>query len=100
MTVPDSDTNLTAPAPSIKKKSGPSLVWLIPLLPLVWGRWRHIPWIIFMVAAVMTQFIYPYNYIEFEMKTPYLVGMMAGRNFLLVVMVIVLMLPIKRRQIA
>ena len=76
------------------------LVWLIPLLPLVWGRWRHIPWIIFMVAAVMTQFIYPYNYLEFEMKTPYLVGMMAGRNFLLVVMAIVLILPIKRRQIA
>ncbi len=74
------------------------LIWPLPLLPLVWGRWRHIPWIIFLVAAGLTQFIYPYHYVEFELGTPYLVWMMAGRNLLLVILAITYILPISHRR--
>jgi len=35
----DSDTAAKAPAPRIKKKSGPSLVWLIPLITALIGGW-------------------------------------------------------------
>jgi paraquat-inducible protein B len=36
---PDSDVAATAPAPKVKKKSGPSLVWLIPLITAIIGGW-------------------------------------------------------------
>jgi len=36
-TEPDADA--TAPAPKIKKKSGPSMVWLIPLITAIIGGW-------------------------------------------------------------
>jgi paraquat-inducible protein B len=36
---PDSDAAATAPAPKVKKKSGPSLVWLIPLITAIIGGW-------------------------------------------------------------
>jgi len=36
---PDSDTVATAPEPIIKKKSGPSLVWLIPIVTALIGGW-------------------------------------------------------------
>jgi len=35
----DSDTAAAAPAPRIKKRSGPSLVWLIPLITALVGGW-------------------------------------------------------------
>ena len=35
----DSDKTTTAPAPVIKKKAGPSLVWLIPLITALIGGW-------------------------------------------------------------
>ena len=68
------------------------LIWLCPLLPLVRGRWRYTSWMLFLAVGGLTQYIYPYHYIEFELGTPYLIAMMASRNFLLVVMVIILLL--------
>ena len=34
-----SDSNMPAPEPKIKTKSGPSLVWLIPLVAALVGGW-------------------------------------------------------------
>ena len=36
---PDSDTVAEAPEPRIKKRSGPSLVWLIPIITALIGGW-------------------------------------------------------------
>ncbi len=69
------------------------LIWLCPLLPLVRGRWRYTSWMLFLAVGGLTQYIYPYHYIEFELGTPYLIAMMASRNFLLLVMVILFILP-------
>ena len=35
----ESDTAATAPEPEIKKKSGPSIVWLIPIITALIGGW-------------------------------------------------------------
>ena len=35
----ESDAAATAPAPEVKKKSGPSIVWLIPLITALVGGW-------------------------------------------------------------
>jgi len=68
------------------------LIWLLPLLPLISGRQRYTTWL-FLVIGGLTQYIFPYHYIEFELGEPYLIAMMAGRNLLLMVMGILILLP-------
>ena len=69
------------------------LIWLCPLIPLVRARWRYVPWVLFLVIGGLTQYIYPHYYLDFEAFVPYLVIMLAIRNFLLVVMAILYLLP-------
>jgi len=78
------------------------LVWLCPLIPLVRTRWRYIPWLLFLVAGAITQYIYPYHYIGFEYATlgselgeNYLIVMLAIRNCLLLAMAIIYFLPLR-----
>lgn len=77
---------------TIKIFSPQFLIWLLPLLPLISGQQWHTTWL-FLVIAGLTQYIYPYHYIEFELGEPYLIAMMAGRNLLLMVMGILILLP-------
>jgi uncharacterized membrane protein len=69
------------------------LIWLVPLIPLVRARWRYAPWVLFLIIGGLTQYIYPHYYLDFEAFVPYLVIMLAIRNFLLVVMAILYLLP-------
>lgn len=69
------------------------LIWLCPLIPLVRARWRYVPLVLFLVIGGLTQYIYPHYYLDFEAFVPYLVIMLAIRNFLLVVMAILYLLP-------
>ncbi|MCJ7769523.1 MAG: glycosyltransferase 87 family protein [Dehalococcoidales bacterium] len=71
------------------------LIWLCPLIPLVTARWRYIPLLLFLVACAITQYIYPHNYIAFELFTPHLVVMLAIRNLLLVAMAVIYLLPMR-----
>ncbi len=76
------------------------LIWLCPLLPLVRVRWRYIVWGLFLVVGGLSQYIYPYHYMEFEYATlgselgeNYLIAMLAIRNFLMVAMAVIYLLP-------
>ena len=66
------------------------LVWLCPLLALVTGRWRHLFWLLFLAVGGLTQYIFPYHYVEFELGRPYLIGILATRNLLLAVVAFLL----------
>ncbi len=65
------------------------LIWLCPLIPLVNARRRYVPLVLFLVAAVITQYVYPHNYIEFELFNPPFVVMLFIRNLLLATMVVI-----------
>lgn len=67
------------------------LIWLCPLLALMGGRWRDAEWLMFVIAAAITQYTFPYNYLKFETGEPYMVVLMAIRNGLLVAIAILLM---------
>ena len=78
------------------------LIWLCPLIPLVKGRWRYFTLVLFLVIGGITQYIYPHNYIDFELATlgselgkPYLVVMLALRNLLLMAMAVAYILPLR-----
>jgi len=58
------------------------------LLPLVIAERHYWLWVLFALSGVVTQFIYPYHYIEFEMGQPYVVVLLFGRNLLLIILTV------------
>ena len=74
------------------------IIWLCPLLPLVAVRWRYALPVLFLIVGGITQYIYPYHYLELEMVTPYIVVLLAVRNLLLVAIAVILLLPIRSKQ--
>lgn len=65
------------------------LIWLCPLLPMIARRGRDILWLLFIVAAALTQYVFPYAYFAFEQGEPYAVIMLAVRNLALIVAAII-----------
>jgi uncharacterized membrane protein len=69
------------------------LVWLCPLLPLVPARRQYFVSGLFVVAAALTQYVYPYNYTPLVRLETWPVVMLALRNILLVVAAVLMALP-------
>ena len=76
------------------------IIWLCPLIPLVIMRWRYLPLIVFVLIAIATQYIYPHNYIQFEMFEKWPVSMLVIRNMLLLIMALWYLLPLRREKAA
>jgi uncharacterized membrane protein len=72
------------------------MAWLCPLIPLVTGGRQYPVPALFMVAAILTQYVYPYNYIGFELVQPLPVTILLFRNFLLVLMAVLIALDNRR----
>jgi hypothetical protein len=69
------------------------LVWLCPLLPLITGR-RQVPlYAVFLMAGAISQYIYPYHYIQFMYFVPSVVVMMFIRNILMLICAVLVLLP-------
>ena len=65
------------------------LAWLCPLIPLVADR-RYFAPMLFITAAVLTQYVYPYQYISFELGKALPVLVLTFRNLLLVLMAVLI----------
>ncbi len=71
------------------------LIWICPLVPLVAQRWQYQPLLLFLATAIISQYIYPHNYIEFERATygtqygyQYMLVLLFVRNLILGVMTV------------
>jgi uncharacterized membrane protein len=64
------------------------MAWLCPLLPLAAGGKQYLAPALFMLAAVMTQYVYPHNYIGFELGEAVPVFVLLFRNLILIGMVV------------
>ena len=65
------------------------LAWLCPLIPLAADR-RYLAPMLFIAAAVLTQYVYPYQYISFEMVKALPVLVLTFRNLLLILMTVLI----------
>jgi hypothetical protein len=74
------------------------LAWLCPLLPLIIGEQRYKVATLFVVAGVLTQYIYPYDYNSFELGEALPVFVLFVRNILLIIAAVLMALP-RRYQI-
>ncbi len=68
------------------------MVWLCPLLPLVIGGRQYLTPALFMLAGVLTQYVYPYNYIGFELGQSLPVSILLLRNLILIIMAVLIAL--------
>lgn len=71
------------------------LIWICPLIPLVTERQFYNPLLMFLVAAGISQYIYPHHYLDFEYATygpqygyQYMVVMLFIRNLLILAITI------------
>jgi uncharacterized membrane protein len=69
------------------------LIWLCPLLPLIAVRRRYFMLGLFIIAAALTQYVYPYNYTEFVRGETWPVIILGLRDILLVAMAALMALP-------
>ena len=65
------------------------LVWLCPLIPLLFIKHRFIPVLIFLITGALTLYIYPYNYDLFQLMVPHTIIMIFVRNTLLLALTLV-----------
>ena len=64
------------------------LIWLIPLLPLLAGRWRYPIWILFVITGALTYYIFPWHYTELAQYNSGAIAVLMSRNILLIVMAV------------
>jgi hypothetical protein len=62
------------------------LIWLLPLVALVGGRWLWPLGLLMAAIAALTRYIYPIAYSDLMHLEPLAVGLLAARNGLLVVL--------------
>jgi uncharacterized membrane protein len=62
------------------------LIWLLPFIPLISGRWKALSWVIFIMIGILTYIIYPLIYSPLLNGAPSAVGILFTRNILLVVL--------------
>jgi hypothetical protein len=74
------------------------MAWLCPLIPLIAGRTRYLIPALFMVAAILAQYVYPYNYIPFELGQALPVSVLLLRNVILIAMIVLIALDARLKD--
>jgi hypothetical protein len=71
------------------------IIWLLPVLALVFTRWRWVIWITFAVMGIFTYIIFPLNYFELLYQNPGIVMILALRDVLLVMLAVLAAVSLK-----
>ncbi|OGO18708.1 MAG: hypothetical protein A2Z02_06360 [Chloroflexi bacterium RBG_16_48_7] len=69
------------------------MIWFLVLAPLVTGRWRHFPWILFAIACMLTYYLYPTHYNSFTGGDRGMVYILLFRNLALIASACFLAIP-------
>jgi uncharacterized membrane protein len=64
------------------------LIWLFPLLPLLYGKQRYAIWAVFVVIGALTYYIFPLHYTELIYLQNCVVAVLLVRNSLLVLLTV------------
>lgn len=76
------------------------VLWLCPLIPLVSGRWHKVVWVVFLLVACLTWYVYPLNYFVLADGQQVVMNALILRNVLLILLVVLLVLNPSRTQTA
>jgi uncharacterized membrane protein len=68
------------------------LIWLFPTVPLLNLKWQPVYTLLFIIMGLITQFIFPYKYLEYSSFLTPFVLILALRNFLLILFALLVIL--------
>ena len=66
------------------------IIWILPFIPLITGKWRNVCCLLFIMVGLMTFFIYPKYYAGIEHSELITLGMLVVRNIVLIIMTILI----------
>lgn len=73
-------------------------IWLVPLIPLVFNRWRYAILFTFIALGGITYFIFPKHYLELmDLKTG-VIAVLLARNVLLIIFAILVGISLRRMK--
>ena len=73
-------------------------VWLIPIFPLICGRWRTPILAIFILIGGLTYEIFPLHYVELQNIQATAVAILVARDILLVLLAVLAVVSLKRMK--
>jgi uncharacterized membrane protein len=74
------------------------LIWLVPLIPLVFNRWRYPVLITFVAIGLLTYIIFPHNYAALLELDTGVIGVLVLRNVLIVFLMALTVISIKEAK--
>ncbi|HEX7475475.1 MAG TPA: hypothetical protein VF318_05860, partial [Dehalococcoidales bacterium] len=74
------------------------LIWLIPLVPLVFNRFRYLVWIVFVAIGAATFYIFPSNYLTLLNLDTRMVAMLFLRDIFLILLAVVAFVSLTRMK--
>ncbi len=74
------------------------MVWICPLIPLLNIRRNNLVIMLLLVAGILTIYIYPFNYLEFEYFENLPVFLMANRNIIMIIVFVLMLIGLKPHE--
>jgi hypothetical protein len=74
------------------------LIWLVPLVPLVFNRWRYWLIIVFIAIGGLTYYIFPWNYLELIARSTGVIVALLVRNLLLLLLMVLTIVNLRRMK--
>lgn len=73
-------------------------IWLIPLMPLVFGKWRYAIWIVFLIIGALTYYIFPGHYSALLALKSGPAAVLLVRNILLILLAVFVGISLRRTK--
>jgi hypothetical protein len=74
------------------------LIWLLPLMPLLFVGWRYQIWVVFLFTGFLTYCIFPLGYLELMQLNTGIIVLLLVRDLLLVLMAVLTLLSLLRMK--
>ena len=68
------------------------ILWICPLMPLFSGRWQKVGWMVFLVVAYLTWYVYPMNYFGLADGQQVVTNALVLRNTLMILLIVLLVM--------
>jgi len=75
------------------------LIWLVPIIPILCGRWRTLILATFIMVGGLTYYIFPLHYSELLQFQPTTVAILLGRDVLFIFLAVLAVISVKHMEV-
>lgn len=74
------------------------LIWLVPIMPLIFNRWRQAVWLIFLFIGVSTFYIFPVNYLRLLARETDMIAILFIRDIMIILLAVLAVVSLRRMK--